>query len=189
MEKIKEILPSIQAKLISALEEKDFSDFKGLRIDRREPHTLRLFYFREDGFRVCLHIFQPCSWEDAFPHPHNWDSEVMIVKGSYVHWVSDHTPLNQKCETDKGFKHTLNAGSIYSIDNPYIWHKVQPLEEVMTVMVNGETWETKSDFSVTTKGKELVELTDDEKYKMCFKFFNQIAVLQSITLNNGNKIK
>jgi|TARA_R110000851_G_scaffold56073_3_gene131203 hypothetical protein len=174
MEKIKEILPDIVKDIKQAIVKQDFSRFKGLRIDRREPHTLRLFYYREDGLRVCFHIFQPCAWEDAFPHPHSWDSEVLIVKGSYIHWVSDHTPLSEKCNETKGFKHILSSGSSYSIDNPYVWHKVQPLEEVMTLMVNSEAWETQSDYCVTTKGKELVKLTESEIHNMLVDFHKYI---------------
>ena len=171
---IKELLPTIIIDLENAIKTNDFNLFQGLRIDRRKPHTLRLFYFK-DGLRVCLHIFDPCDWEDAFPHPHNWDSEVLIVDGEYRHWISERTPLNERADENKGFVHILGAGSSYRIDNPYLWHRVQPLTQTMTIMINGKEWEKKSEFSVTTKGKELVELSEQEKREIIERFLNKLS--------------
>ncbi len=173
-EVIKGMLPDIFSDIISTLTSKDYSKFSGLKIDRRKPHTLRLFYFK-NNMRVCFHIFQECGWEDAFPHPHNWWSEVFIIKGKYRHWVSEFTPLDQRPNPRRGFTHILSAGSSYSIDNPYVWHRVQPLEESMTIMVNTDTWDVKSEFSVTTQGKELVELKDDEKREILIKFYQELS--------------
>lgn len=172
-EKIHQMIPEVIYDLQWALSENNFDEFKGLKIDRREPHTLRLFYFKDD-LRICLHIFQACEWEDAFPHPHNWYSQVFIVKGCYRHWVSEHTPLDKRPDINKGFVHVLGTGSSYSINNPYLWHKVQPLMETMTLMINEKDWEEKSDFSVTTKGKELVELSNEEKQEMIERFVEQL---------------
>lgn len=171
------MLPGIVFDLESTLKSKDFSKMMGLKIDRREPHTLRLFYFK-DGLRVCLHIFQPCKWEDAFPHPHSWNSEILILEGKYKHWISDYTELDKKADTNLGFTHTLGEGSSYAIKTPYVWHKVQPLTEVMTIMINEKEWVEKSIWCVTTRGKELTELTDLEKESIILRFLNKLKTLK-----------
>ena len=144
--------------------------FSSLRINKRKPHTDRLFIkVPNSDSRLCLHTFQKCTETEVFPHPHSWSSWIYVLKGLYRHRVWNGIPLDKKAidyyqlNNYEPVEHILTTGSMYSITDPYTWHSVQPLTECKSIMINTKTWEIKSDFCVFTKGKELFEVPKEEK--------------------------
>ena len=182
-ENIEEILwvleNSIASELVGGLD-----NIKSLRIDRRKPHTDRLFFMlpSDSTLRVCLHTFQECSLDDSFPHPHSWESEVLILDGKYDHRYVHHVPLDFdalnmfKLASQKHHIEHLIPGNSYHITSPKTWHKVTPLTECRTIMINGPTWSenNRSVYCKFTKGKELIELPKEEKKQQIQIFINLI---------------
>jgi len=133
-----------------------------LLINRRKPWTWRVFADLGDGYRVCLHRFEPCHTHEAFEHPHPWPGAFMLLSGAYKMRV-----LKSADRTSKPFpvaEFVLRAGSAYEITEPTTWHSVIPLETTYTVMVNGPPWP--ADYAHvdvrTTKGKDLEKLSEEE---------------------------
>jgi hypothetical protein len=129
-----------------------------LVINRRKPHTFRVSRKMGD-FRVCLHRFEPCGPEDAFPHPHPWPGAILIMHGSYIQRIG-HSPSLQEAPT---FYYTelLRPYSLYEIVDPLVWHSVQPVTQVFTIMVNGAPWESQHTETRTTKGKDLESMSPE----------------------------
>lgn len=142
---------------------RDYVDnWDSLVIDRRKPHTYRMF--RKFGeYRVCLHRFEPCKAEEAFPHPHPWSGAFLLLDGEYIHTVGGSSDL----ESDPQYylRELVRPDSIYEITNPLTWHKVQPLKRTYTIMVNGDPWEESHNETRTTKGKDLIKMSPDEKLR------------------------
>ncbi len=141
----------------------DRSIWDSLIIDRRKPHTYRIFTYLEDRTRVCLHRFMECNRDEAFSHPHPWAGAFMILDGAYrmeVGLSSD--------RTDNRPNHVasflLEKGSSYEITNPLTWHSVIPITTTHTVMINSPAWDiTYAHESVkTTNGKDLSKMSDIE---------------------------
>lgn len=141
---------------------KDPSKWDSLIINRRRPHTYRVFTILEGGLRVCLHRFEPCSPEEAFYHPHPWPGSFVVLKGSYRMRVG--YSVDRTSKPIEVIDTVLTAGARYSMTNPMAWHSVQPLETCYSVMVNGEPWEEEivHESAPTTKGKDLQKMTPDE---------------------------
>lgn len=162
--------------LIGGLDSGDLSSIKSLEINKRKPHTKRLFFHLGEE-RVCLHDFEPCKESESFPHPHSWESQIKILRGSYTHCILYGVPLD-KDFTDKFdslcITSELSAGNSYHIDTPDVWHKVTPKTKVSTVMINGPIWEVHNDFCKFTKGKELKSISDKDKTEMILRFINLI---------------
>jgi len=141
-------------------------EWDSLLINRRKPHTYRIF--RNFGeHRVCLHVFDPCDPEDAFPHPHPWPGAFLLLKGEYVHTIGYSPDL----ETEPDFLYTeiVRPGTMYEIINKRTWHKVQPTQRTYTIMVNGPPWEGHKD-TRTTKGKDLEKITPELMKTMKMEF-------------------
>lgn len=66
IEKLHAILPAV----LESINRND-EDWVSLIINRRKPWTYRVFKMFDD-VRVCLHAFDECSQDEAFPHPHPW---------------------------------------------------------------------------------------------------------------------
>jgi hypothetical protein len=173
-ENLKEIIQFIDKALSDDMY---FNKIQSLRIDKRKPYTDRLFFFLKSNpkLRVCLHTFQACNKSEAFAHPHSWESEVLLLEGKYEHWIENFVKLDMDISDsfNDGFciGTILTSGSSYHIDNPHTWHKVQPLTECKTIMINGPVWEKHSQYCKFTKGKELIEISDTEKRNQLIDFY------------------
>ena len=89
----------------------DPSRWGSIVINKRAPHTYRAFLQYDDA-RICLHRFDACEQQDAFPHPHPWPSSMLILSGKYDMVVA-HTPELTSTAPSHVISLTLNAGSIY----------------------------------------------------------------------------
>lgn len=138
-----------------------------LIINLRKPHTYRIF--RQFGeYRVCLHKFDACSFEEAFAHPHPWPGAFMVLRGRYLHSVGVSPDLVSQPELV--YQQEVGPYSPYSITDPKIWHSVQPLEETYTIMVNGARFENPHSQVRTTKGKDLEKMEPEELASSLRKF-------------------
>lgn len=140
----------------------DFDQLNGwdsLVIDRRKPHTTRLFKQFGD-LRVCLHRFESCTDEEAFAHPHPWPGAFLLLDGSYIQTIGYSQYLNTKPEFL--FREKVMPGSSYEIINPKTWHKIQPTQTTHTIMINGAPFETQHKEVKTTAGKDLGKLSEVE---------------------------
>jgi hypothetical protein len=176
---IKENLKEIIGFIDKALSDDEyFNKIQSLRIDKRKPYTDRLFFFLESNpeLRVCLHTFEPCEKLEAFSHPHSWESEVLLLKGKYNHWIENFVKTDMDvsdCFSDDFcIGTTLTPGSSYHIDNPHTWHKVQPLTQCKTIMINGSVWKKHSNYCKFTQGKELIKISDTEKRSQLIDFYD-----------------
>jgi len=132
----------------------DEDEWGSLLINRRKPHTYRIF--RNFGeYRACLHVFDPCDPEDAFAHPHPWAGAFLTLKGEIVHTLGHSPDLKSKPVFQP--PEILTPGSMYEIIDKQTWHKVQPTQRTHTVMINGLPWEGHIE-TRTTKGKDLLEI-------------------------------
>ncbi len=140
----------------------DKANWDSLIINRRKPHTYRVFTILPNGLRLCLHKFDPCCMDEAFLHPHPWPGAFILLEGSYrmkVGYSKSRTELPADV-----LEVILTKGCKYEIINPLTWHSVTPLEPVYTIMVNGEPWdENTAHVDVrTTKGKDLNKMPEGE---------------------------
>lgn len=142
---------------------KDWSKWDSLIVNRRKPHTYRVFTTLEDGNRICLHKFNPCDTHEAFQHPHPWPGAFIIMKGSYQMkvWAGKTREDNEPQEVSEFI---LRPYSAYSITNPLTWHSVVPLETTYTIMINGEPFSPEvAHVGVRrTGGKDLDKMPEDE---------------------------
>lgn len=157
------------------------SDVRGwdsLIINKRVPHTYRVFRMLEDGFRLCLHKFEyfdKDGGDEAFMHPHPWPGAFYIVNGKY--------DMKLGCTQDRLEKEPriicttrMAPHSMYEITDPLTWHSVTPVTKtVHTVMLNGKPWDTEvAHTSIrTTKGKDLEKMSS-EKLRNHLAFFNSM---------------
>lgn len=166
----------LRAPIISAVQSAlnaDLNLIQSLKIDKREPNTMRYFFFLGEE-RICLHHFTKAADENCFPHGHSWLSQVVVMEGTYLHYMKDGVPLDVDATEDfKDGKITptlLTAGASYSITSPHTWHKVVPKTDCYTLMINSKMWDEYNAHCKFTKGKELVEVPDDIKRAHLQKF-------------------
>lgn len=135
------------------------SDWSSIVVDKKEPHTYRVFKII-DGIRICLHRFEPCSLDQAFPHAHRWPGAFRVLQGQYLMKLG----IAPDQESDPEFITTmiLNQGSSYTMDNPLLWHVVQPLIECFSVAINGTNYQERHVKAPTTDNKGLREMTSEE---------------------------
>lgn len=132
-----------------------------LVINRRKPHTYRLFT-NFDGYRVCLHKFDACLTEEAFFHPHPWPAAFKVLYGGYKMKLGLSSDLESIPKLVAEF--LMKSGSSYEITNPLTWHTVVPLCTTYTAMINGPEWDydQKHISCKTTKGKDLDKMSEEE---------------------------
>jgi len=137
----------------------DITLWDSLIVNRRKPHTYRVFTYDGD-IRICLHRFDPCSESEVFAHPHPWPGAFIVLYGRYRHRVGYSHDL--VAEPEWVMDSILSPGSMYEITNPQTWHSVQPLEVCYSVMVNGPAWPDgwEHESTVTTKGKDLEKMPE-----------------------------
>ena len=160
-----EFLHSKIYSILHALDE--VNEWESLVINRRKPHTYRVFR-NIDGYRVCLHRFEPCDDNEAFPHPHPWPGAFLLLEGEYVHTVGGSVDL--KSEPEYFLREIVRPYSTYEIINKQTWHRVQPIKTTYTVMINGEPWKESHSETRTTKGKDLESMERDDLVKHLNKF-------------------
>lgn len=167
-----EVLDNAIDKARELLEADPLSHWQSLIVNRRKPHTYRI-YTRWNNFRICLHRFHPCTSEEAFYHPHPWPGAFRILEGVYqMHIAYSHNreapPAADACILK------LPAGASYEIWNPLAWHKVVPLGEdpVYTIMVNDEPFRPECAHTQirTTAGKDLDRMSEEEMLEAFDKF-------------------
>ena len=157
--------------------EVEWTDWDSLIINKRKPFTRRMWFYLPDPMqhlRVCLHEFLPCRLDEAFAHPHGWPAEFAVMSGAYREdlWFSDKTVDVADCPPVSS---VYTQGSWHVIERPNVWHRVQPLEITYTVMVNGLPFENPLPDVRSTKGKDLEEMTEDDKLE----FLELFAALTS----------
>jgi len=147
----------IQTELPALL--KDPSKWDSLIINRRKPHTYRIFT-QLGEYRVCLHRFDECHADEAFLHPHPWPGAFKVIQGSYSMRLG--YSKDRFSKPDMAAEFIMGAGSSYEITNPLTWHSVIPQELTYTVMINGTPWDADTAHTEvrTTKGKDLEKMED-----------------------------
>lgn len=154
---MKEVFEQMVPKLPALLENP--ASWDSLIVNRRKPATYRVFHY-EDGYRICLHRFDPCHLHESFDHPHPWPGGFLLLDGSYrmrVGFSSDRTS-QPKSVMDE----ILTKWSYYQITNPLTWHSVTPLTTTYTVMINGDPWPADVAHTEvrTTKNKDLDKMPE-----------------------------
>lgn len=147
LEMLKEEIPTLVS---------DPSKWDSLVINRRKPHTYRVFLQRNWRERICLHKFNPCDTHEAFMHPHGWPAAFILLHGSYRMKLG--SSLDHKANPWNTEELIMSKGSAYQILNPLTWHSVTPLEECYTVMLNGYPFNNPHEAVRTTKGKDLEKM-------------------------------
>lgn len=156
---------------------KEYDKWDSLLINRRKPHTERVFrQFGED--RVCLHKFYPCSSDEAFAHPHPWPASFFIIKNGYDMEIG---MAENRLEEPKYYERIcLEEHSAYMILNPLTWHRISPIndEPTYTVMINGPTFEEEDMHSAVrrTKGKDLEKLKEEDKAALLNYFYDLLPI-------------
>jgi hypothetical protein len=159
IEILQEMLPEIKADIRSTLDAGTIETWQSLIIDRRKPHTYRVFkQFGEH--RVCLHRFEACDDSDAFAHPHPWPAAFLLLSGQYIQSIGGSVDLQSQPEFY--MRELVRPRSMYEIINPLNWHKIQPLNTTYTLMINGPGWDVTHKDTRTTKGKDLKSMSDEE---------------------------
>jgi hypothetical protein len=172
IELLQKTLPIIVDSITKSIDE-DLKDWDSLVINRRKPHTYRMF--RQFGdYRVCLHRFESCSAEDAFLHPHPWPAAFLLLEGEYIQTIGGSTTLEDK--PNIYMRELIRPRSMYEIVNPTTWHSVQPLSTTYTVMINGAPFVNQHKETRTTKGKDLEKMTDFDVYSGLMKFESLLRI-------------
>ena len=141
-----------------------------LIINKRKPETYRVFTYI-GSYRVCLHHFKAPDTEDTFWHPHAWPAAFAVLRGSYDLHLG--RMLNRTSREVTGVnKFRMAAGSRYEMVNPMDGHKIVPITDTYTVMINGAPYSKNLVHPTvrTTKGKDLERMTPDELQAQLHKF-------------------
>ena len=133
-----------------------------LLINRRKPHTYRVFTELENGSRICLHKFNVCDEHEAFEHPHPWPAAFVIMDGRYL--MKFGQSLDRTSKPNHMENIIFSKFSCYEITNPLTWHAVIPLSDTYTIMINDKPWDADTAHTEvrTTKGKDLDKMPEHE---------------------------
>lgn len=152
----------------------DIREWDSLVINKRVPHTNRIFRMLPDGSRLCLHRFEyfdKSGGEEAFMHPHPWPGAFKIVAGEYDMSVG-YTKDRFETKPTIIYNTRLASYSMYEITDPLVWHSVTPVTKtVYTVMLNDKPWDKEVAHTQvrTTKGKDLEKMDRKSLIKhLCF---------------------
>lgn len=183
LDKILEDLPEMiraPLRVTPALRNGSLDYWDSLIINRRKPHTYRVFTMVAN-LRVCLHRFEMCDEDEAFEHPHPWPGAFVVLAGHYRQRVS-YAPSRQDRPRREAMDMILAPGAKYSIVNPLTWHSVQPIivdgyqppsctdaypPSAYSVMINGFPWpkDTAHVAAPTTAGKDLDRMSEEDLKK------------------------
>lgn len=138
----------------------DPSVWDSLIINRRKPHTYRVFAKYND-LRICLHEFEDCSQTESFVHPHAWPAAFTVLEGGYNLKIGR---SKNTLDTPENW-HNLDimAGSSYEMIDPLEWHAITPFEKTTTIMINGPNYAIPHGAVRTTKGKDLQKMEERDK--------------------------
>lgn len=140
-------------------------EWKSVIINKRKPHTYRVWTMLPDGNRVCLHRFDKCDETESFAHPHGWPAEFLVLEGRYLEqvWYTQRKPIEFHPYVTPVVESIYTAGSWHRIDNSWTWHKITPLtDQVWTIMINEKPYSNPLDSVKTTAGKDLLQMTPIE---------------------------
>lgn len=153
-------LQAIYSELPRLLSEHDM--WSSLVINRRLPETIRAYRYIGD-LRICIHRFSECVPEEAFLHPHPWPAAFKILNGSYKMSLAHSTDRFSE-PTDIDAELVLERYTEYSMTSPLTWHRIAPISETWTLMVNGKPWDSSIAHTAvrTTAGKDLGQLTPED---------------------------
>lgn len=99
-----------------------------------------------NGKKTCLHKIYPLAvGEVPYYHPHPWEFETEIIRGSYLMEVGQSDKLDM-CPPPVGFKTRICQGSSYTM-TPYSWHSIEPV--------------SKHVYSIVTINKKVIRQTPD----------------------------
>lgn len=154
---------------------KDAANWDSLIVNRRKPHTYRVF-MSLNGLRVCLHKFNPCDRHEAFSHPHPWPGAFIIMDGAYRMKIGRSIDQQDACPLEVA-TFVMRKWAAYEIVEPLTWHSVIPLTETYTIMVNGEPFspDVYHKNVVTTKGKGLDKMPPNDLALHLEKFEAMVA--------------
>ena len=93
--------------------------------------------------RLSLHLIHPCDEGEAFFHPHQWPSAMVVLRGAYAQRVGHGI---EQPDVESTHLVAQRAGSGYAMAHRDDWHAVAPLavSEVgptLTLMLSGAPWE------------------------------------------------
>ncbi len=168
---MKEVFDRLMPKVPALLD--DPANWDSLIVNRRKPATYRVFHY-EEGYRICLHRFDPCHLHESFDHPHPWPGGFLLLDGSYrmrIGFSPDviceqckHHNDGRKAQPMAVMDEILTKWSFYQIISPFTWHSVTPLTTTYTIMMNGDPWTPDVAHTEvrTTKGKDLDKMPPDD---------------------------
>jgi len=156
---LSELDQSLRSSLPALL--KDRNKWDSLIVNRRKPHTYRVFTTLENGNRICLHKFNPCDMHEAFSHPHGWPAAFVVLQGGYKMEIGLYQSRESN-EKTKAADFIMGKWSAYQFSDPLTWHTVVPLEVTYTIMVNGRPFSPEiAHCNVrTTAGKDLDKMPE-----------------------------
>jgi hypothetical protein len=136
--------------------------WKSLIVNRRYPHTYRVYHNLPNGNRICLHRFDKFADGEAFYHPHPWPGAFLVLDGKYQMKVG--FAKDRESPPQDVMEEMLSKGSAYSITNPLTFHSVVPLDTTYTVMLNGPVFapDVIHAEARTTKGKDLDRMPHED---------------------------
>lgn len=120
----------------------------GMKIRYEKPHVDRVWLQLANRCRLCLHKIYPLEDGRAFYHPHPWEFETFLAKGSYFSDIG----YNTNHESQHGIKPPpvavrilLSEGSWYSMADSKTWHTVEPIDEpVYSIIITKKRWDVKA---------------------------------------------
>lgn len=120
----------------------------GIKIRHEKPYVDRIWLQIGNQYRLCLHKIYPLvDGETAFYHPHPWEFEAFIAKGSYFSNIGcNSTPQERQDLTQPPIasRIMLAEGSWYLMDNTNTWHTVEPIANpVYSVVLTKRRWNVK----------------------------------------------
>lgn len=159
---------------------RDVRKWDSLVINKRVPHTYRVFRMLDDGSRLCLHKFEyfdKDGGDEAFMHPHPWPGAFQIMGGEYEMKLG-YTENREQKEPKIICTTRMREGSSYEITDPLTWHSVTPRTKVVySIMLNGKPWDADVAHTAvrTTKGKDLQKMTKMELANHLSYFANKLC--------------
>lgn len=161
---------------------KDRSKWDSLIVNRRKPHTYRVFTTLDNGNRVCLHKFNPCDTHEAFEHPHPWPGAFIILDGSYQMRIGASKDREDKTPYPVA-EFIMRKWASYTIKEPLTWHAVVPLETTYTVMVNGKPFDQEVAHAEVrrTAGKDLDKMPENE-------LMTHLDIFRLLTIEYQNRV-
>lgn len=160
----------------------DPTKWDSLIVNRRKPHTYRVFTTLENGNRVCLHRFNPCDTHEAFRHPHPWPGAFLVLDGSYIMqtWLAKDREDTNPAEVAKSI---MRKWSGYEILSPLTFHSVVPLEVTHTVMLNAQPFPPEIAHTEVrrTGGKDLDKMPEADLIEHLALFRRLVSQYQQVT--------